>query len=80
MVNNRSGDQLRKKSDEEAVVEKVILSSIAPPSIDQISDLLKSEERYCQRQNNLLQHNIATGDLIEIIDKEVGVFEIAKQP
>ena len=47
--------------------------------IDQIGDLLKGKERDRQRQDNCLQREATADQCVQVIDKEVGVFEVAQQ-
>ena len=43
-----SGNKLWEKTDKQAVMEKIVFTGLASPCINQVCNLLKSEERYCQ--------------------------------
>ena len=79
MVNNGPGNQLRKESYEQAVVQKIILLCFPTACVKQIGDLLKRKKRDCQRKNDFLKDNITTSQSIDIVNKEVGVLEVSQQ-
>ena len=55
---NRTGDQLREESDEQRIVDEVVLSGLTPEAVDLIADLVKSEEGDAKRQNEREQRNV----------------------
>ena len=75
-MNDRTRDQLRKKRHEQAVVEKTVLGRLPPIGIDQEGDLLEGEKRYRQRQDDRFQVIVGPTDCVQVIDKEVCVFEV----
>src|SRR5581483_8589006 len=77
-VDDRAGDQLRKEADEEGKVEEVQPSDSAAICIDEEGDLLERKERDAERQNDPGRMETASGERIEVVDEEIGIFEIAE--
>jgi hypothetical protein len=75
-MDDRSGDELRKEGDEEAVGKEFGLVRFPLVGIDDEGDLLESEERDGQRQNDLFQMEIRAREAVQVIDKEVGVLVV----
>ena len=75
----RAGNQLRKKGHEQSIVNKVAVSNHTLVCIHQVSNLLKSKEADSKRKNYVEEIEILLQKDIEVLDKEVGILEIAKQ-
>ena len=74
-----SGNQLWEKTDKQAVMQKIVFTSLASPCINQVCNLLKSEERYCQWQKNCLYIPVGSEGRINIVDKEIGILKISQK-
>ena len=79
MVQDRPRDQVREVGDEERVVHEVVLAHLALGRVDQIGDLGKRVERDAERQDDLADRPVGAEGVVEIVDEEVGVLEIAQQ-
>lgn len=71
--------QLRKKRHELAVFEEAIALFISVVGIDQKSDLLKSEKRYTEWQNDILHRKIGSRYIVQIRNKKICVLVIANE-
>ncbi len=78
-MQDRAGDQMRKISNEQAVVHQIIFTRLALPGVDQKGNLGKREERDAQWQQNLSGAQPGIGQGIEIVEKEIGVLVVAEQ-
>lgn len=78
-MHNRAGDQLREKSDEQAIVQEIVFSRFTTVCIDEVRYLLECEKRDSQGQDNRFQVKTRTRQRIDVIDKEIRVFEITQQ-
>ena len=76
VMDDRSGDELRKETDEQRVVRQAIIVSLSPGGIHQISDLLECEKGDAQGQNNGAQRVSGPAQGVDILEKEIRVFEI----
>ncbi len=78
-MGNRPGDQLRKEADEQAVVGEVVFFHHAVMGIDQVGDLLESEEGDRQRQNDVFHPPTEIQRRIQRAEQEAGVFVVDQQ-
>ena len=79
MVDDRPGDELREERDEKRVIEQIVLPGLSPVRIDQKSDLLEREEGDGQRQRQMQQRQRRVRERIDVLEQEIGIFEIAQQ-
>jgi len=70
---------VRKKGDEQAVVDEVVLDHLAVMGVHQVGNLLKSEKRDRQRQGDVLQGPAQAERLVEAAEQKTGVFEVQQQ-
>ena len=78
-MDDRAGDELREEKDEGAIFAK--RERLHPPGlhVDQERDLLESDERDAERQDDIQQDKVCAEDVVDRAVDEVGVFEEAKE-
>ena len=79
MVHDRSGDQLRKKENEQREIGQPARSGMMCVNVGEIGDLLKGEERYSKRQDDVQKRQLGARDIVQSVDEEIRVFEIDEQ-
>jgi len=79
MMDDRTGNQVRKEGDEQQEIAQVVLADDAPADIHEISDLREGKKGYAQRKHDLAQDPVGAEHPVDIVDEEIGVFEIAQQ-
>ncbi len=80
MMNDRAGNKLREETYKKEIPHKGNRLRPALIGINQIGNLLESEERYADWQYNPDPLNITAQNGIDLIDHKIGVFEIAQKP
>jgi hypothetical protein len=78
-MNYRPCNKLGKKTDEETVLDKIMLATSASIIINQISNLLKSEKGNAYRQNNFGKMPVNASQVAVCIDEKVRIFVVAQQ-
>ena len=78
-MQNRPGNQVRKISHKEQVVDKVIFLRIAPIRIHQERDLRKREKGNAQRQDDAPQRPVGSRQMIKRIQEKLRIFVITQQ-
>ena len=79
MMRNWACNQVRKKRDKQAVVEKAVLDRRPVMGIAQICNLLKRKEGDGQWKNNMRDIPPHPGGFIKHRDQKPGIFEITKK-
>ena len=79
VMGDRPRDQLRKKCDEEGVIERRKVTHQTAIGIDQKRDLLEGDERNTDRQDDVRHHPLGTKKIVHVGDEEAGIFEIAEE-
>ena len=72
---DRTGDKLGKEQHERAVVLEGEGLDTPRLHVDQKCDLLESNERYAQRQDNVPKYKIGTKSVIDRTSDEIGILE-----
>ncbi|MCK7472601.1 MAG: hypothetical protein MZV49_01525 [Rhodopseudomonas palustris] len=79
MVDDRASNQMREERDHQKIVFETIAIGLALRRVDQISDLLKREERDRERQHQFEDRDVGAEQRVQIGRRERRVFEIADQ-
>ena len=79
MVGNGTGDQLWEETDEQAVIDEIMLGDFAVVRVHQIGDLLEGKERNRQRQDDVAHRPTEVEGAVECAEKKACVFVITQQ-
>ena len=74
MMHDRSGDQVRKVSDKENVLDEAPFVSAAEHDIGQVGDLRKCKEGNAERQRYRQWPQRLRREVVEYLDSEIGIF------
>ena len=76
VVQDRPGDQMREKRNEQHIVQKVTVSGDAGFAVDQVADLGEREKRDAQRQDDLIDRLNGGNEMTDEADDGEQVFVI----
>ena len=85
MMDNRSGQQMRKIGDEQSIIDKasrprtLMCFHFTARGINQISDLREGEKRNAERQHDMHQVPLRAEHEVGVGNEEIGIFIIPKQ-
>ena len=79
MPDNRSGNQVREKDDEQRIVDQPIMFRFIAMDIHQIANLREGEERDGEWQDQVKLWHRLIGNASEQLQKEIGVFVITQE-
>src|SRR5262249_39802478 len=75
ITKDRTGNEPWKERYEDREAKQIGFVVVAAPDIDEISDLLKREERDAKRQNDLPQNDVLARQRVIVVQKKVRVLE-----
>ncbi|MNM63863.1 hypothetical protein D3C81_752380 [compost metagenome] len=79
VVQDRAGDQVRIKRNEQHVADNTVFFRLPSVGIDKVSDLRKGEEADPKRQCQLQQLDMRGKQRIDICNEKIGILVIAEQ-
>jgi len=77
MVDDWACKKVRKKCDKKKIVEHAVFLGHTSVYIHKICNLGECEEANAQRQGYLEQSNVTAGYMVDIVYKEIRIFEIS---
>ena len=80
MVHNRTGNELREIRYKQAIVDEAVFLGGPGAGVAEVCDLLKREERDGQWQYNRRHGHRLRQQAVGLLDREMGILEIAQQP